>query len=198
MCITKDTMVAGLTDDMLRVLRIAERDGAVVAGKGDHAGKVERVNASTVLSLIRRRLLSHIYGGEGGLGGRLTDAGRAAIAGGGIEPPAHGSAPEIEQAFIDVWMRRLAEEAANLNFEDEDDRATFRGNVHMAMRNLKWSGMDQLARHLGAEKVPRSRDGAVRAIADRYMQRHGWQRGEKKTTAQLDADIAEALARKKL
>jgi hypothetical protein len=66
---------------MLRVLHIADRDGgAVVAGTSAHAGRVERVPASTVLALIRRGLLSHRYGSEGGLGGRLTDAGRAAIA----------------------------------------------------------------------------------------------------------------------
>ena len=70
-----------LTSEMLRVLRIADRDGgAVVAGKGSHAGRVERINASTILSLIRRGLFSHIYGGEGGLGGRLTEAGRAVLA----------------------------------------------------------------------------------------------------------------------
>jgi hypothetical protein len=70
-----------LTSEMLRVLRIADRDGgAVVAGTGAHAGHVERVPASTVLALIRRGLLSHSYGSEGNAGGRLTDAGRAAIA----------------------------------------------------------------------------------------------------------------------
>lgn len=70
-----------LTSEMLRVLRIADREGgAVAAGKGEHAGRVERVPASTVLALIRRGLLSHIYSGEGGLGGRLTAEGRAALA----------------------------------------------------------------------------------------------------------------------
>lgn len=68
-----------LTDEMLRVLRIAARDGAAVAGTGAHAGRVERVNASTVLALIRRGLLLHVYGSEGGLGGRLTEAGRTAL-----------------------------------------------------------------------------------------------------------------------
>lgn len=72
--------MSALTSEMLRVLRIAERDGMVVAGKGAHAGRVERVPAPTVLSLIRRGLLSHVYGPEGGVGGRLTEAGRAAIA----------------------------------------------------------------------------------------------------------------------
>ena len=65
-----------ITDEMLRVLRIAARDGAVVAGRGEHAGRVERVHAPTITALIRRGLLSHVYGGDGGYGGRLTDAGR--------------------------------------------------------------------------------------------------------------------------
>jgi hypothetical protein len=72
--------VKGLTNEMIRVLRIAERDGMVVAGKGSHAGRVERVSASALLALIRRGLLSHVYGPEGGVGGRLTEAGRVAIA----------------------------------------------------------------------------------------------------------------------
>ena len=66
-----------LTSEMVRVLRIAERDGAVAAGTGAHAGHVERVNASTVRALLRRGLLSHSYGSEGNVGGRLTQAGSA-------------------------------------------------------------------------------------------------------------------------
>ena len=69
-----------LTREMVRVLRIAERDGAVVAGTGAHAGHVERVNASTVRALLHRGLLSHIYGSEGNVGGRLTQAGGEALA----------------------------------------------------------------------------------------------------------------------
>lgn len=69
-----------LTDEMLRVLRIAERSGMAVAGAGVHAGHVERVYAPTVLALIRRGLLSHAYGSEGELGGRLTAEGRATLA----------------------------------------------------------------------------------------------------------------------
>jgi len=79
---------------MFRVLRIAARSGSVVAGKGEHAGHVERVSASTVLSLIRRGLLSHIYGSEGGLGGRLTESGLAALSkstGSGTSPVAHAT-----------------------------------------------------------------------------------------------------------
>ena len=68
-----------LTDEMLRVLRIAGRDGAVVAGKGAHAGHVERVHAPTIQALIHRGLLFHSYGPDGGLGGKLTAAGRAAL-----------------------------------------------------------------------------------------------------------------------
>jgi hypothetical protein len=70
-----------LAPEMLRVLRIAERDGgSVSAGSGAYKGRVERVPASTISALIRRGLLEHRYGSEGGLGGRLTEAGRAALA----------------------------------------------------------------------------------------------------------------------
>jgi hypothetical protein len=81
-----------------------------------------------------------------------------------------------EQDFIDVWMSRLATEATGLNFKYEDDRSTFRFRITAATSNLRWSGMSQLAQYLGAVKIPRSRDGAIRAITDRYMQQHGWQR----------------------
>lgn len=88
-----------LTSEMLRVLRIADRDGgAVAAGTGQHAGHVERVNAATVLALIRRGLLSHIYSGEGGLGGRLTAEGRGALAS-AQKSPAQLDA-EIAEAFV--------------------------------------------------------------------------------------------------
>jgi hypothetical protein len=104
-----------LTSEMLRVLRIADRDGAVVAGKGSHAGRVERVNASTVLSLIRRGLLSHIYGGEGGLGGRLTEAGRAALSQPAAGPPVHATKKpawqldrEIAAALAEAKLRPTA------------------------------------------------------------------------------------------
>lgn len=72
-------MSAQLTNEMLRVLRIAERSGAVVAGRGEHAGHVEVVHAPTIAALIKRGLLVHIYGSEGGYGGRLTEAGRDAL-----------------------------------------------------------------------------------------------------------------------
>ena len=69
-----------LTSEMVRVLRVADRDGAVAAGTGAHAGHVESVNASTVRALLRRGLLSHVYGSEGHVGGRLTQAGSEALA----------------------------------------------------------------------------------------------------------------------
>ncbi len=59
------------TTEMERVLAIAKRDGAVSAGKGEHAGRVERVSASTIRALIKRGLLVHCYSGEGGFAGRL-------------------------------------------------------------------------------------------------------------------------------
>ena len=50
-----------------------------------------------MLSLIRRGLLSHIYGSEGGLGGRLTESGLAALSahsqstGSGTSPVVHAT-----------------------------------------------------------------------------------------------------------
>ena len=63
-----------LTSEMERVLAIARRDGGyVVAGKGEHAGRVERVAASTIRALIDRGFLVHCYSNEGGYAGRLPD-----------------------------------------------------------------------------------------------------------------------------
>lgn len=84
-----------LTTAMLRVLRIAERDrGSVSAGTGAHKGHVECAPASTILALIRRGLLEHSYGSEGNVGGRLTEAGRAALA--------EESAPKKSPAQLDA------------------------------------------------------------------------------------------------
>lgn len=63
-----------LTAEMERVLAIARRDGKVTAGKGEHAGHVERVSAPTIAALIKRGLLVHCYGSEGGFAGRLSPA----------------------------------------------------------------------------------------------------------------------------
>ena len=192
-----------LTSDMLRVLRIAERDGAVIAGKGAHAGHVERVSAATVLALLRRGLLSHTHGSERGeVGGRLTPAGRAALDPTQIVPHEEIAVPEtrqVEPEFIEIWMNRLAKEAQGLDFNDPDDRATFRMLMRAAMRNMKWSSMKDLARYMGGGKSG-SREATVKMIAALYMQRARDPQeapGEKKTPAQLDADIAEILARSK-
>ena len=98
--------------------------------------------------------------------------------------------------FIEVWLRNLAESAHGLDFSDVEDRATFRGKVRYSMQNLKWSGMREIATFLGAGKLTRSRDAALRAISTLYMQRYATAE-EKKTPAQLDAEIAEALAKEK-
>lgn len=189
----------GLTNEMLRVLRIAERDDAVSAGTGAHAGHVERVNAATVMSLLRRGLLSHTYGSEGHVGGRLTAAGRAALTQDPTQVEAREEMPgpetrQVKPEFIEAWMRRLAESAQGLDFKDRDDRATFRGLVSAAMRNLKWSGMRDLASYLGGGKSG-SRHDTLNQITTLYMQRAATV--EKKTAAQLDAEIAEALAKGK-
>ena len=186
----------GLTNEMLRALRIAARDGAVSAGTGAYAGRVEHVNAATVMSLLRRGLLSHTYGSEGHVGGHLTPIGRAAL----TQDPAQSHVREempapqpraLKQDFIEAWMSRLAEAAQGLNFKDPDDRATFRGLVRAAMSHLKWSGMRDLASYLGAGKSG-SRHDTLNLITTLYMQRAPI---EKKTAAQLDAEINEALAK---
>lgn len=97
---------------------------------------------------------------------------------------------ETDAVFIEVWLEHLAKLAMGLDFNDPDDRATFRGRVHRATRHLKWDGMRRVAAYLGADTVRRSRDAGVRAISDHYM-RHPI---AKKAAAQLDAEIAEVLA----
>lgn len=62
-----------LTPAMQHALEIAHRDGSVCAGRGEHAGRVEHVSASAIRGLIRRGLLVHCYGSEGGLAGRLPE-----------------------------------------------------------------------------------------------------------------------------
>jgi hypothetical protein len=61
-----------MTESMHRAITIALRDGRVNAGVGAHAGHVERVGASSILALIRRGVLVHCYGSEGGLAGELS------------------------------------------------------------------------------------------------------------------------------
>jgi len=182
-----------LTSEMMRVLRIAERDGAVIAGTDQHAGRVESVNGATILSLLRRGLLSHTYGSEGELGGRLTQTGREALGQGHVQideaPPR-----AVNQAFIDSWMQRLADDARDLDFKDAEDRATFRGLARASMRDLKWADMRDLAKHLGADKSG-GRDATLKQITTLYMQHAA--PVEKKTAAQLDAEIAQALAKGK-
>jgi hypothetical protein len=74
--------------------------------------------------------------------------------------------------FIEVWLRNLAEAAQGRDvLGDADDRAAFRGEVQYRMRNLKWSGMVEVARYLGADLVPRSRGSAARICADRWIAR---------------------------
>ncbi len=61
-----------ISPEMHRVFVIALRDGCAVAGRGSHAGHVERVPASTIRALISRGAFVHCFGSEGGYGGRLS------------------------------------------------------------------------------------------------------------------------------
>ena len=99
---------------------------------------------------------------------------------------------DTDAVFIGVWMERLTDLARGLDFNDPEDRATFRGRVHHATRNLRWDGMRRVATYLGATTVRHSRDEGARSISDHYMRHTA---AAKKTSAQLDAEIADALAK---
>lgn len=72
---------AALSKAQWHALVIACRNGGYVgAGKGSHRGLVERVSAPAVLALIRRGYLTHCYGSEGGVAGRLSDQARSKLA----------------------------------------------------------------------------------------------------------------------
>ncbi len=64
-----------LTYSAEKVLAIAARDGAVIAGKSEHRGAVERVSASTIQSLAADGLVTLGLSPDGGVMGRLTEAG---------------------------------------------------------------------------------------------------------------------------
>ena len=64
-----------------QVLIVACRNGGYVeAGTGEHNGRVERIAASPLLALVRRGYLTHCYGSEGGVAGRLSEQSRAKLA----------------------------------------------------------------------------------------------------------------------
>ena len=72
---------AALSKPLYAALVIACRNGGYVqAGEGEHKGRVERVSASALLALVRRGYLTHCYGSEGGVAGRLSDQARGKLA----------------------------------------------------------------------------------------------------------------------
>jgi hypothetical protein len=178
------TVKKPLTAEMLRVLRAAEENrGSISAGRTvTSQGRVEKIPASTITSLIRRGLLEHSYGSEGGIGGRLTSEGRAALANPEVVLDLPVASSSANSDFIDVWMKSLSRSAEGLNFQYEDDRATFRGRVDTSLRGAKWTAMRRIAEHLGAADLKRTRYAATRAIADLYMQQHGWQKPQSHAT----------------
>jgi hypothetical protein len=101
---------------------------------------------------------------------------------------------DANRDFEEVWTRRLAKESEDLNFDDEDDRAIFRGKIFEATRNASWIALRRIATFLGATDIPRSRDRTVRLIVKRWIER-GRQHATKKSSAQLQREINEALAR---
>lgn len=56
-----------LTDEMTRVLTLVVERGALVAGKGEHKGRVERISATTLKALERRGLVTLHIGPDGGM-----------------------------------------------------------------------------------------------------------------------------------
>ena len=80
---TAGAAMKALTPEMIRALRTAEQNRGLIIRAGstvNRAGRVKQIFASTISSLIRRGLLERSYGSEGGVGGRLTSEGRAALA----------------------------------------------------------------------------------------------------------------------
>ncbi len=113
------TYIVGMgstTGAQYRVLTIACRNGGYVqAGTGEHQGHVERVPASALRALIQRGHLTHCYGSEGGLAGRLSQQAREKLA----EALASQKTPSGEQlaAQLAGVMQRMQAAAAALPIE---------------------------------------------------------------------------------
>lgn len=76
-----------------------------------------------------------------------------------------------QKEVLEAWKARLSDIGINRDFSDPEDRATFRSMVYEETKNNPVRMIAELARSLGAAKVPRSRDGAARALAEAWMKR---------------------------
>ena len=74
-----------------------------------------------------------------------------------------------DQEFYQVWEEVLGKLREKYDIEDQEGRVRFRMAVERKVANMKMSGIRELAKHYGAKRVPTSRDGASRALADAYM-----------------------------
>lgn len=106
---------------------------------------------------------------------------------------------EATRAFIEIWTKRLKKESEDINFWDEEDRATFRGRIFQATRNASWDVLRRIASMLGEHDVPRSRDRTVRIIVKSWID-HMQVRSKKplhhttkKTTKQIEREVDDLL-----
>ncbi len=76
----------------------------------------------------------------------------------------------FDNAFESTWGRVLSTQARGLDFDDAEDRATFRGRLTQAVSSLHVDGLRRLAEALAIEHPERSRSKCVRSIADAWMQ----------------------------
>lgn len=76
---TNKVNTKNMTQPMELALKLAARNGAVFAGKGNEVarGSATSVEATTIRALALRGLLDTSIGPDGGMMGRLTEAGAA-------------------------------------------------------------------------------------------------------------------------
>jgi hypothetical protein len=163
-----------LTAEMERTLAIAKRDGGRVnAGKGEHAGHVERVSASAIRALIKRGLLVHCYSSEGGFAGKLPErkdppplaaAARAA----GHEPETEEGGRAMMQAITMEHLQHAESVRRMKKFKpgDEIKYTNFTvGGSYEGTAIVSWDhGKRVEARSLSGEglTLERAKDGSLR------------------------------------
>jgi hypothetical protein len=90
-----------------------------------------------------------------------------------IRPLIHALREAVATETREVWIATLKREAEGLDFNDPEDRVTFRVRVVQAVQHLKVSTLRELAADLGAKDVPASRDQAAKTLANAWMKSGG-------------------------
>jgi hypothetical protein len=75
----------------------------------------------------------------------------------------------VTKEAAEVWDADLKKAGQGLDFTDPEDRAIFRGKLTRRTKQTRVSALKELALHYGAKKVPNSRAGAVRSLANAFM-----------------------------